>query len=87
MQARVIEILCPTRHIGNGPFLHCRTGNAKYLLILRVIMLGAWVIWKHRNVCVFDGASPSVNSILRELNDECFAGAKMLQNLGLSVTI
>ena len=52
-----------------------------------LIMLGACVIWKHRNVCVFDGASPSVNSILRELNDECFAGAKMLQNLGLSVTI
>ena len=84
---RVIEILYPTRHIGNGPFLHCRTGNAKYLLILRMIMLGAWVIWKHRNACVFEGASPSVNSILRELNDEhslwCFAGAKKLQNLGL----
>jgi hypothetical protein len=54
-------------------------------------MLGAWVIWKHRNACVFEGASPSVNSILHELNDEhslwCFAGAKKLQNLGLSGTI
>ena len=36
------------------------SGNAKYLLILRMIMLGAWVIWKHRNACVFEGASPSV---------------------------
>ena len=35
-----------------------------------LIMLGAWVIWKHRNACVFEGASSSVNSILRELNDE-----------------
>jgi hypothetical protein len=37
---------------------------------------------------VFEGASPSVNSIQRELNDEhslcCFAGPKKLQNLGLS---
>jgi hypothetical protein len=35
-----------------------------------LIMLGAWVIWKHSNVCVFEGASPSVNLILRELNDD-----------------
>lgn len=22
-----------------------------------IIILGAWLIWKHRNVCVFDGGS------------------------------
>jgi hypothetical protein len=23
------------------------------------IIFGAWIIWKHRNNCVFDGASPN----------------------------
>jgi hypothetical protein len=52
-----------------------------------LIILGAWTIWKHRNACVFEGASPSVNTILCELKDEhglwCMAGAKKLQGLGL----
>ena len=54
-----------------------------------LIILGAWIIWKHRNACVFEGASPSVNMILCELKDEhglwCMAGAKNLQGLGLSI--
>jgi hypothetical protein len=52
-----------------------------------LIILGAWTIWKHRNACVFEGASPSVNTILCELKDEhglwCMAGVKKLHGLGL----
>jgi hypothetical protein len=52
-----------------------------------VIILGAWMIWKRRNAYVFEGVSPSVNSILSLLKDEhslwCLAGAKKLQGLGL----
>jgi hypothetical protein len=50
-----------------------------------LIILGAWMIWKHRNACVFEGVAPSVNSIMRDLKDEhnlwCLAGAKKLQGL------
>jgi len=28
-----------------------------------LIILEAWIIWKHRNACVFEGASPSPNMI------------------------
>jgi hypothetical protein len=49
--------------------------------------MGAWIIWKHRNACVFEGAAPSVTSIIREFKDEhslwCLAGAKKLQGLEL----
>ena len=44
------------------------------------ILLGAWTIWKHRNRCVFDGASPSMAGALmlarEELYDWGLAGAK-----------
>jgi hypothetical protein len=45
-----------------------------------LIILGAWMIWKHKNACVFEGVAPSVNSIVRDLKDE---GAKKLQGLGI----
>jgi len=35
-----------------------------------LIILGAWMIWKHRNACVFEGMAPSVASIMREIKDE-----------------
>ncbi|GJN03178.1 hypothetical protein PR202_ga20588 [Eleusine coracana subsp. coracana] len=35
-----------------------------------LIILGDWIIWKHRNACVFDGAAPSVHTILSEVKDE-----------------
>ncbi|GJN20580.1 hypothetical protein PR202_gb07972 [Eleusine coracana subsp. coracana] len=35
-----------------------------------IVILGAWSIWKHRNKCVFIGASPSVNQVLQSFNGE-----------------
>jgi len=56
-----------------------------------LIILGAWMIWKHRNACVFEGMAPSVDSIMRDLKDEhslwYLAGAKKLQGLGLTGVI
>jgi hypothetical protein len=28
------------------------------------IILGAWIIWNHRNGCVFDGAAPNLAAAL-----------------------
>jgi hypothetical protein len=50
-----------------------------------LVALGAWRIWKHRNNCVFDGASPSVSRVLQEISDEvghwCLAGVSELRAL------
>jgi hypothetical protein len=47
-----------------------------------LVALGAW---KHRNNCVFDGASPSVSKVLQEIRDEMghwsLAGASGLRAL------
>jgi hypothetical protein len=47
--------------------------------------LGAWVIWKHRNQCVFCGTPPSVPTVLQVARDEAMlwtiAGAKGLSFL------
>ncbi|GJN00252.1 hypothetical protein PR202_ga17669 [Eleusine coracana subsp. coracana] len=52
-----------------------------------VIILGAWILWKHRNPCVFDNVSPSITAALRMFKDEhhlwCLAGARRMQALGL----
>jgi hypothetical protein len=29
-----------------------------------LVVLGAWVIWKHRNLCVFNGTTPSMPAAL-----------------------
>jgi hypothetical protein len=31
-----------------------------------LVMLGTWVIWKHRNACVFDDAAPVMAALLVE---------------------
>ena len=53
-----------------------------------LIILGAWMLWKHMNAYVFEGMARSVASIMREIKDEhnlwCLAGAKKLQGLGLA---
>ncbi|GJM99763.1 hypothetical protein PR202_ga16893 [Eleusine coracana subsp. coracana] len=52
-----------------------------------LIILGAWVIWKHNNACVFDGAAPSAIMLMREFKHEhslwCMASTKKLLALGL----
>jgi hypothetical protein len=50
-----------------------------------LVILGAWVVWKHRNKCVFDGCSPSLAVALRVAKEEALywslAGAKALSSL------
>jgi hypothetical protein len=50
-----------------------------------LVMLGAWVLWKHRNSCVFNGAVPSVPAALLVAREEALlwsmAGAKGLSPL------
>jgi hypothetical protein len=50
-----------------------------------VIILGAWSIWKHRNRCVSDGCSPSLNGVflfaVKDLRLWSFAGAKGVSHL------
>ncbi|GJN06072.1 hypothetical protein PR202_ga23758 [Eleusine coracana subsp. coracana] len=49
------------------------------------ITLGAWVLWRHRNDCVFNGASPNLATVLRTVGYEVrmwsMAGAKGLSLL------
>ena len=51
-----------------------------------VIILGAWILWKHRNACVFDGAPPRISSLMQAFKDEeelwCLVGARGLRTLG-----
>ncbi|GJN38389.1 hypothetical protein PR202_gb27425 [Eleusine coracana subsp. coracana] len=51
-----------------------------------LIILTAWNLWKHRNSCVFEGASPNIAVCLRSFKDEhhlwCLAGAPGLCRLG-----
>lgn len=55
-----------------------------------LVILGAWMLWKHRNDCVFNGASPSVQQALRQIADEgnlwCLAGARGLAHLEVAVS-
>uniref|UniRef100_A0A0A9HR92 Reverse transcriptase zinc-binding domain-containing protein n=1 Tax=Arundo donax TaxID=35708 RepID=A0A0A9HR92_ARUDO len=50
-----------------------------------LVILIAWWLWKHRNSCVFEGASPSYHVILQDIQDDakmwCMAGAKGLSSL------
>jgi len=48
-------------------------------------ILGAWTLWKHRNACVFDGGSPSLQQALQAFKDDSqlwhISGAKGLAAL------
>jgi hypothetical protein len=52
-----------------------------------LIILGAWTIWKHQNVSVFDKASQNVQTALSNLKLKVqlwsFAGVRGLSELGL----
>uniref|UniRef100_A0A0A9E012 Uncharacterized protein n=1 Tax=Arundo donax TaxID=35708 RepID=A0A0A9E012_ARUDO len=47
-----------------------------------LVIVGAWWLWKHRDACVFNGASPKVHKVLRNNSDKvhlwCLAWAKGL---------
>jgi hypothetical protein len=54
-----------------------------------LVMLGVWVIWKQRNSCVFNGATPSVPAALLVARDEALLwsmdeakGLSLLQAIG-----
>jgi hypothetical protein len=50
-----------------------------------VLILGAWTLWRHRNACLFDGASPSLSAALVMASEELWfwrvAGASELSLL------
>jgi len=50
-----------------------------------LVALGAWIIWTHRNACVFEGATPSMSRALSVTSDERLlweiAGARSLSSL------
>ena len=50
-----------------------------------LIVLEAWIIWNHRNSCVFDGANPNIAETLKLARDErrrwTMAGAHGLSHL------
>ena len=42
-----------------------------------IIILGAWVLWKHRNDCVFNGKSPNLSTALVVAGEEIRWGGDM----------
>ena len=50
-----------------------------------IIILGAWLIWKHRNSCVFDGGSPNLAYVISTFKEEAHlwaaAGARGVSHL------
>jgi hypothetical protein len=50
-----------------------------------LIILGAWILWNHRNRCLFDGAAPNMVESLIHFGDErrvwMMAGARGLSHL------
>jgi hypothetical protein len=50
-----------------------------------LIVMGAWALWRHRNDCVFNGASLCHAMVLTMVGNEarawCLAGAKRLPML------
>jgi len=56
-----------------------------------LVILSAWVIWKHRNACVFDGTTPNLQGALQSFKDEChlwqISGAKGLAALSQGSSI
>jgi hypothetical protein len=55
-----------------------------------LVALGAWITWKHRNSCVFDGCTPSLDLSIKLAREERqsweMAGAKGLSYLAALIT-
>jgi hypothetical protein len=53
-----------------------------------VTLLIPWMIWKHRNACVFERALPSMSNLAHQIKDEMAAcvkaGAKGLRDVVLT---
>jgi hypothetical protein len=60
---------------------HANTNTRKGLA--SAALLTPWLIWKQRNECIFEGAQPSVQSLVARIKDEAAlwarAGAKGLE--------
>ena len=41
-----------------------------------IALLVPWMLWKHRNACVFDNATPSIESLVDRIKDEARCWAK-----------
>jgi len=56
-----------------------------------LVILGAWILWKHRNACVFEGSAPNLQLALQSFSDELHlwqaAGAKRLRALGIGQVV
>jgi hypothetical protein len=63
----------------------CVTSNCKKKGFNSLVMLVAWWLWKHRNACVFDAASPNISRIIQRIQEDatiwCLAGAAGLRAL------
>ena len=35
-----------------------------------IIILGSWLVWKHRNYCVFDGGTPSLSRVMTTFRED-----------------
>jgi hypothetical protein len=50
-----------------------------------LVILGAWVLWKHRNGCVFGGSQPSVVGALQMAREEArVKGMSLLQLVAIA---
>jgi hypothetical protein len=56
-----------------------------------LIILGAQILWKHRNACAFEGSAPNLQLALQSFSDELHlwqaAGAKGLWALGVGQVV
>ena len=41
-----------------------------------ITLLTPWMIWKHRNACIFDGAQPSMGALLDKIKGEATLWAR-----------
>ncbi|WVZ71060.1 hypothetical protein U9M48_019686, partial [Paspalum notatum var. saurae] len=50
-----------------------------------LVIFVTWILWKHRNACVFDSVQPQAQAVLSQVATEghmwCLAGATGLQRL------
>jgi hypothetical protein len=50
--------------------LHMTTSTLTRKGLNSLIILGAWILWNHRNQCVFDGAASNMVESLIHFGDE-----------------